>query len=148
MPFPIAALGSVLALALLAATPPCAVPPSAPVAEGAACGLARPSGRLVTPDSLPPRTSTVVEVTSRDCPACRQMEPIVAEAERRCGARVVRAFIEDADRAALLQRHEIAGVPTFLVLGTGGEEVDRLVGLQSVDSVRRALGRVASTPCR
>ena len=148
MPFATAALGSALAAALLAATPPCALPPSAPVAEGAACGLGRPAGRLVTPDSLPPRTSTVVEVTSRDCPACRQMEPVVAEAERRCGARVVRAFIEDADGAALLQRHAIAGVPTLLVLGASGEEVDRLVGLQSVESVRRALRRVSSTPCR
>jgi thioredoxin-like negative regulator of GroEL len=90
----------------------------------------------------------VVEVTSRDCPACRQMEPVVVEAERRCGTRVVRAFIEDADGAALRLQHGIAGVPTLLVLGAGGEEVDRLVGLQSVESVRRALRRVSSTPCR
>ena len=148
MPFATACLGSVLAVALLGATPPCALQPSAPVAEGAACSLARPAERAVTPESSPPRTSTVVEVTSRNCPACRQMEPIVAEAERRCGARVVRAFIEDVDGAVLLQRHEIAGVPTFLVLDAGGEEVDRLVGLQSLDSVRRALRRVSSTPCR
>jgi hypothetical protein len=76
------------------------------------------------------------------------MEPVVAEAERRCAARVVRAFIEDGDGAALKLRHGITGVPTFLVLGAGGEEVDRLVGLQSVESVRRALRRVSSTPCR
>jgi cytochrome c-type biogenesis protein len=148
MPFASAALGSVLAVALLAATPLCALPTTAPVPEGAACGLARSDARAVTAEPLPPRAPAVVEVTSRDCPACRQMEPVVAEAERHCGARVVRAFIEDADGAALLLRHGIAGVPTFLVLGAGGEEVDRLVGTQSVESVRRALRRVSSTPCR
>jgi cytochrome c-type biogenesis protein len=143
-----AALGSVLAAALLAATPPCALSPSAPVAEGAACGLARPAERAPTAESLAPRGPAVVEVTSRDCPACRRMEPVIAEAERRCGTRVVRAFIEDADGAALQLRHGIAAVPTFLVLGAGGEEVDRLVGVQSVEIVRRALRRVSSTPCR
>jgi len=76
------------------------------------------------------------------------MEPVVAEAEHGCEARVLRAFIEDAGGAALLARHGIEGLPTFLVLDARGEEVDRLVGTQSVGTVRRALGRVSTRPCR
>lgn len=90
----------------------------------------------------------MVEVTSHHCPACIRMEPVIAEAEHGCEARVMRAFIEDAEGAALLVRHDIEGLPTFLVLDARGEELDRLVGTESVRTVRRALGRVSTRPCR
>ena len=148
MPLDLAALGSALAVGLLAVASPCVLPPSEPVPEGAACGLAPPSGRAHGPSAPALHVPAVVEVTSHHCPACRKMDPVVAEAERGCDARVVRAFIEDEDGAALLQRHGIVGIPTFLVLDASGAEIDRLVGTQSVASVRGALGRVSLRPCR
>src|SRR5262245_35490072 len=141
-------LGGAIAAGLLAVTSPCPLPSAEPVPEGAACGLlpATRSARDLAQASL--RVPAVVEVTSHHCPACRKMEPVIAEAERGCDARVVRAFIEEPDGAALLVRHGIEGVPTFLVLDTSGTEVDRLVGTQSVASLRRALGRISSVACR
>jgi cytochrome c-type biogenesis protein len=140
-------LGGALAAGLLAVASPCALPSAEPVPEGTACGLvpASRSARELAQGSL--RRPAVVEVTSHHCPACRKMEPVVAEAERGCNARVVRAFIEERDGAALLVRHGIEGVPTFLVLDASGKEVDRLVGAQSVESLRHALRRVSSGPC-
>lgn len=140
-------LGGILA-GLLATHSPCPVPSGGPVAEGASCSLARPGGEAHPAAAPLPNGPAVVEVMSHHCPACRTMEPVVAEAERGCDARVVRAFIEDDDGAALLVRHEIVGVPTFLVLDASGTEIDRLVGTQTVARVRSALRRVSSTACR
>ncbi len=141
-------LGGAIAAGLLAVASPCALPSTEPVPEGAACSLAPAARPARNVASTSPRLPAVVEVTSHHCPACRRMEPVVAEAERRCSARVIHAFIEEPEGEALLLRHAIEGVPTFLVLDASGTELDRLVGTQSVASLRRALGRVSSGPCR
>lgn len=145
---PVTVLGGMLAAGLLALASPCPLQSGAPVAEGAACSLAKPGGEADRAASPLLHGPAVVEVMSHHCPACRTMEPVVAEAERGCDARVVRAFVEDEDGAALSLRHQVVGVPTFLVLDASGAEIDRLVGTQSVASVRGALRRVSSTPCR
>lgn len=89
----------------------------------------------------------VIEVMSHHCPVCRQMEPVVAEAERGCSAHVVRAFIEEPLGQELMRTHHIRGVPTFLVLDADGAEVERLVGLQGVTAVRAALDRSSPLLC-
>lgn len=148
MPLDLAALWSALALGFLAVASPCALPSSGAVAEGAACGLTPPAGRAQGAASPALRGPAVVEVTSHHCPACRKMDPVIAEAERGCDVRVVRAFVEDQDGAALSLSHGVVGIPTFLVLDASGGEIDRLVGTQSVASVRGALDRVSPRPCR
>ena len=136
---------AVLAAGLLAVASPCALSASGPVPEGAACALGSRGERAEEPA---PPGPVVIAVMSQHCPACQQMEPVVARAERACATRVTRAFIEEADGVALAVRHRVVGVPTFLVLDGEGREIDRLVGTQSLASVRHALSRVSSRPCQ
>jgi len=121
----------------------CSEPTDGPVA----CSVAAGAGGSVSSEVPTLDVPAVVEVMSHHCPVCREMVPVVAEAERDCDARVMRAFIEEPAGAALVMTHGIRGVPTFLVLDDRGAEVGRLVGAQSVASVRGALQRVSPRLC-
>lgn len=90
----------------------------------------------------------VVELMSRGCVICRLMAPVVAEAERGCPTKVVRAYVEEPAGAELARRHRIRGVPTFLVLDASDAEVKRLVGQQPASAVRSALELVSPELCR
>ncbi|HYG67810.1 MAG TPA: thioredoxin family protein, partial [Anaeromyxobacteraceae bacterium] len=81
-------------------------------------------------------------------PICRRMEPVVAEAERSCGhVHVEKAFVEEPRGAALVRRHGVRGVPTFLVLDGEGEEVSRLVGEQPLEALIGAMQRISPEIC-
>lgn len=61
------------------------------------------------------------------CGPCQQLEPIVASLAAETAATVAKV---DIDRhQAIAQQHGVRGVPT-LVLFSGGEPVDRVVGVQ------------------
>lgn len=118
--------------------------------EGATCALppsALGTGAAAAPE---PRTAgpRVVELMGRSCPICRRMEPVVAAAEQSCASvRVDRIFVEDAGGAALVRRHGVRGVPTFLVLDRSGAEVARLVGEQPLSALVGAMQRVSPALC-
>ena len=123
----------------------------APGATGSTCAAPESSwaaGLAVPGAPAALRGPAVVEIMSRGCVVCELMRPIVAEAERGCPAKVVRAFVEEPAGADLARRHRIRGVPTFLVLDASGGEVKRLVGRQPAAAVRDALQLVSPELCR
>lgn len=92
----------------------------------------------------------VVEIVSEGCPACARMEPVVAEVRRRCAAGGLRLERRDAgtpEGAALVRRHAVRGVPTFLLLDESGAEVSRLVGEQPIATLERAMLELTSGRC-
>lgn len=141
-------------------------PPAGPVgATGAAAttaAICKPAGGIgsacATPEPIPVAPTAapapvihgpaVVELMSRGCEICKLMAPVVAEAERGCAKRIVRAYVEDPSGAELARRHQVRGVPTFLVLDASDAEVRRLVGQQTASAVRGALQLVSPDLCR
>jgi cytochrome c-type biogenesis protein len=111
-------------------------PPAGPPLEAVLAAAAAP-------------TPVVVELVSRSCPVCLRMEPVVAQARHRCGRalRVEQRFVEDGDGAALVRRHAVRGVPTFLLLDAGGREVSRLVGEQPLAALERAMRELTGGRC-
>jgi cytochrome c-type biogenesis protein len=124
----------------------CALPAATP-APGAA-DPARDLGSILAAAADPaPR---VVELVSRACPVCRRMEPVVAEARRRCAGKslaVDRRYVEDPSGAELARRHAVLGVPTFLLLDEDGREVSRLVGEQPLAALEGAMRDLTDGRC-
>lgn len=150
--------------AALAAAPEVTPPPSATGGDGATCEVGPPGGAACDlPDVGAPADPVagalaaqlasssgprVVELTSRSCPVCRSMAPVVAEAERGCpGARVQERPVEEPEGRELARRHGVRGVPTFLVLDASGREVRRLVGAQPVEAIEEALQLATGRIC-
>ena len=78
----------------------------------------------------------LVEFSAGWCPPCRMIEPVVAElATALAGRLTVRRLDVDRDPDISI-RYAVLGMPT-LVLFSGGEPVDRLVGFSSAGHVRR-----------
>ena len=77
----------------------------------------------------------LVEFSSPHCGPCRAMRPVVADLERE-GVPVRRVDLEAEPHLAT--RYGVRETPTFLIVADG-QEVARLVGMQSVDRLRSAL---------
>ena len=78
----------------------------------------------------------LVEFSADWCPPCRMIEPVVAElATALAGRLTVRRLDVDRDPEISI-RYGVLGMPT-LVLFSGGEPVDRLVGFSGAGHVRR-----------
>ncbi|HSN93187.1 MAG TPA: cytochrome c biogenesis protein CcdA [Anaeromyxobacteraceae bacterium] len=158
------ATGALLFADRLSLLVPASAPPAAASAEAcptgpAACTLPAPArapgvpepapdlGRILAGADPAPR---VVEIVSRACPVCRRMEPVVAEARRRCAGKslaVDRRYVEEPSGAELARRHAVIGVPTFLLLDREGREVSRLVGEQPLAVLEGAMRDLSGGRC-
>jgi thiol-disulfide isomerase/thioredoxin len=79
--------------------------------------------------------SVLIEFSSRQCPPCRAMQPVIA----RLAASGVAVRSVDVDREPeLARRYGIRQTPTFLVV-SGGKELTRLVGAQTFQQLETAL---------
>ncbi len=97
------------------------------------------------------RQPVLVELYGESCAACRAMQPIIDGLKSECSAHgvVVRQVeIRQALGRSLVARHQVVGVPTFLVLDREGSLVRKLVGVQSEASLKDAVSGLATTPCR
>lgn len=86
--------------------------------------------------------SILISFSSRHCPPCEAMKPILAQLER--SGIPVRHVDVDAE-AHLVRRFGIRKTPTFVVVSSG-TEVTRLVGVQSARSLQSALAIDPSGP--
>lgn len=84
----------------------------------------------------------LIEFSSEHCPPCRAMQPIVSELIAR-GVPVRQVDVQAEPQ--LTQRFKIRSTPTYVVL-RDGKEVTRLLGTQSIQKLRDALGQNASGP--
>ncbi len=84
----------------------------------------------------------LIEFSSAQCPPCRAMEPIVAQLEKR-GVPVRHVDVNREHQLAI--RYGIRQTPTFVVV-SGGREVTRMVGMQSLAQLTKALATDPSGP--
>jgi cytochrome c-type biogenesis protein len=126
-------------------------------------GVASPPPATVTPTDAPRAAVTVdpplgtpsarprmVQFTSPDCSICRQMIPTVGVIERDCDGRqvdVVKVNVTEPQNRRLASRYRVRGVPTFVFFDRNGAEVARLVGYQTLGSLRQSLSALVGERC-
>lgn len=115
---------------------------------GAGPGAARTSP-LARDDAGRP-LPTMVALVSRDCTVCEGMKPVLHRITELCDGK--RVGIRVLDVAAEGQGHltrefRLVGVPTFVFLDRQGEEVARLVGQQSEQSLKQQLSLLRGERC-
>ncbi|OGQ84910.1 MAG: hypothetical protein A2289_01580 [Deltaproteobacteria bacterium RIFOXYA12_FULL_58_15] len=106
----------------------------------------------VPSDPKPPvaTKSQMLELFSEDCVVCQQMAPVVDRLRNECSGRGV--AIEQIDVSLpqnrhLVGQHRLVGVPTFLFFDGENNEIARLVGKQSDESLRQTLSALVGESC-
>jgi len=72
------------------------------------------------------------------CGPCRAQTPIIEQLARQQGERIRFVKVNVDEIESLARRFDIRGIPT-LILFDGGREKSRLVGLQTLEDLKRAL---------
>jgi cytochrome c-type biogenesis protein len=101
-----------------------------------------------TPEST--KLPILLELYRQDCPVCRQMKPIMNNLVTECdenGVRVMQVNLDLPENRHLVGKHRLVGVPTFLFLDRQGNEVARLIGKQSEDTLKQTLAVIRGEPC-
>ena len=83
-----------------------------------------------------------VEFYSQDCSVCVSMIPVVNAIEKECGSKgveILKVDVQEKSNRMLAAEHNIRGVPTFLYFDRDGEEVARLIGYQTPQSLKQAM---------
>ena len=76
------------------------------------------------------------------CGPCRMVAPVIEELATEMAGRVRFAKLNVDENPATAARFAVQSIPTLLVL-KGGQEVDRIVGVQPKAEIARRLARVA-----
>ena len=122
-------------------------PPEACAAPAASAG-ARVT--IQPPLGQPTARPRMVEFVSSSCSVCRQMIPTVALVERDCGGRqvdVIKVDVDQPHNRALARSYQVRGVPTFVFLDPRGRQTSRMVGYQSLGTLRQALATLVGESC-
>ena len=72
------------------------------------------------------------------CGPCRAQTPIIEQLAKQQGERIRFVKVNVDEIESLARRFDIRGIPT-LILFDGGREKSRLVGLQTLEDLKRAL---------
>jgi thioredoxin 2 len=83
----------------------------------------------------------LVDMWAAWCGPCRMVAPVVEELAQEMAGRVRVAKLDVDENPATAARFGVRSIPTLLVL-KGGQEVDRLVGVQPKAEIVRRLERV------
>jgi len=92
----------------------------------------------------------MVELYAEDCPICQRMKPLVEGLIRQCDQKKVRVRTVDVSKPEnrhFVRDYRVVGVPTFLFLDDRGEEVARLVGAQTEETLTQALAALRGEEC-
>ena len=109
-----------------------------------------PAAAKVASELCPPerREPVVLEIKSKECPICRAMDPIVEQLRKDCRShRVTIKQVNVEDDRDIARRYRVIGYPTFLFLDEKGHEVARLVGKQSLKTLRQHLTLLTGLVC-
>ncbi len=83
----------------------------------------------------------VVDFWAEWCGPCKQIGPAVAQLAREYEGRALVAKVDADECPEILMNYGIMGIPT-LIYFKGGQEVERIVGLNSYGTLKSALERV------
>ena len=75
------------------------------------------------------------------CGPCRMLEPVIEELASELAGRVRVAKLNIDENPKTAARYNVCSIPTLLVL-KGGQEVDRIVGVQPKAEIARRLQRL------
>jgi cytochrome c-type biogenesis protein len=140
----LAGAGGALALHEHGAPAPCDAP------DHTACALPNVGFEHGEAAIAIPPGAAVLEFTSEYCPACRKLEPVLADARRQClraGTPVVRIDIDNPAAGALASEWQVMATPTLVFLDSRHEETARIVGAQSLAGVRRVIEQAYGLEC-
>ena len=93
----------------------------------------------------------VVELYTPWCPTCLKMKPIVEELTVRYAANGVHVEAIDVsqnENEVIADQYDVRAVPTLLFIDKSGQEVARLVGVQSKEQIERALLSAGLGSCK
>ena len=87
--------------------------------------------------------------SSRSCPACKRMDPVLERALEACGGErdVYRVDFDDEAGETLAATYGVTLLPSFLSVDANGLEVARRTGLQPQAQIERAIEEVRGVRC-
>jgi thioredoxin 2 len=149
----------VMSESLLIRCPSCGAANRVPQ-EKIAGGLAPVCGRCKTPLPVNLKPVTVTDATftveversplpvlldmwAPWCGPCRMIAPTIDELASDMAGRVRFAKLNVDENPATARRYKVGSIPTLLVL-KGGQEIDRIVGVQPKAEIARRLARVTA----
>ena len=128
--------------------------------------LAPVMSSLMAPDTLPrtappiaqqsatsnttPGKPTMIEFFSPNCGACRAVSPTVDAIIRTCQGKNIDfdlIDLSDTQNHAKAKRYSIRAIPTFVFLDENGQEVARLLGVQTERTFLNHLAALTGQPC-
>jgi len=97
-------------------------------------GSERDFGKTVQESAVP----VLVDFWAAWCGPCRMQGPILEQLANQQGDRVRIVKVNVDDMEALARQFDIRGIPTLIVFDQGKEK-NRLIGVQSLDTLKKAL---------
>ena len=87
--------------------------------------------------------------SSRSCPACKRMDPVLERALEACGGErdVYRVDFDDEEGERLAATYGVTLLPSFLSVDASGLEVSRQTGLQPQVEIEHAIEEVRGIRC-
>jgi thioredoxin 1 len=85
------------------------------------------------------RGVTLVDFNAPWCRPCRAQEPVIRELERDYGGRATIASVNIDENQKVAMQLGIQSIPT-LILYREGREIGRFIGLQSKETLSKAIG--------
>jgi cytochrome c-type biogenesis protein len=119
-------------------------------AEGATCGGGDEHAAAIQCGSAQEPLPVLYEFYSPNCPICRQMMPAVNVLRNQCNGHpleIRQVDVTSPEGKPLAQKFGIGGIPVFVYQDRDRKEVARLVGYQTLDSLRQAAEVVSGEEC-
>ncbi|RME20099.1 MAG: hypothetical protein D6806_17035 [Deltaproteobacteria bacterium] len=119
----------------------------APPAKSSTPAVAEKSG---SPADVTEGEPVVLAFTSKDCAVCKRMKPVMESVRKQCDGRNVRVRIveiTEPENTSLVRRFHLLATPTFVFLDADGNEVARLVGEQTEQTLKQAISTLRGEPC-
>ncbi|MBS3815881.1 MAG: thioredoxin [Hadesarchaea archaeon] len=80
----------------------------------------------------------VVDCWAEWCPPCKALEPRIEELAEELSGKIVFGKLNVDENKNIAQKFGVSAIPTLLVM-KDGEEIDRMVGLSSKESLKKKL---------